>query len=234
MSCEKYRDALTEIAAANMAPTGEVLAHLGACASCREQFNEERQLFAAVDSGLRVAANAEVPASLLHRVRAGLNGLPVPRRSWFPISAAFAAAAFLLIVTVFVRGHRRTGLKANPELASAAHEPSATRPSLAADSRTEVPGIQAQRKGESHRSSAASGKRAEVSVLIPAGQRAAVDRLIAGIQSGAIKADFLADDKAEPSSQDLQLSPVAISPMEIKPLPNVSEESTPGTGNSEY
>ena len=81
MPCENYREALTEAAAADAVPSGELRSHLDACASCRVAFTEEQQLFAAIDTGVRASANAEVPASLLPRVRVQLNEQSVPERS---------------------------------------------------------------------------------------------------------------------------------------------------------
>src|SRR5277367_1821229 len=73
MPCENYREALTEAAAADAVPSGELRSHLDACASCRTAFTEEQQLFAAIDTGLRASANSDVPATFLPRVRANLE-----------------------------------------------------------------------------------------------------------------------------------------------------------------
>lgn len=104
MPCEHYKDALME-AAGGAAPQEELREHLAACASCREAFAQEQSLFAAIDSGLHAAANAEVPPSLLPRVRAGRDEVTLAQShwtsSWFALtSAAVAAAALLLFVTI--------------------------------------------------------------------------------------------------------------------------------------
>ncbi len=70
MLCKHYKVALIEAAASSAQPQGDLRAHLEACASCRAAFEQEQSLFASIDAGLHVAANAEVPASLLPRVRA--------------------------------------------------------------------------------------------------------------------------------------------------------------------
>jgi anti-sigma factor RsiW len=57
-------------------------AHLAGCVACRTAFAQEQSLFSSMDESLRAAANAEVPASLLARVRGHLADGPLPRRSW--------------------------------------------------------------------------------------------------------------------------------------------------------
>lgn len=104
MPCEHYKDALIEIAASGAAPQGKLRAHLAGCASCRAALHEEQSLFAAIDSGLHAAVNAEVPTSLLRRVRARLDESAIARprwsSSWVALAgAAAAAAAFFLVVT---------------------------------------------------------------------------------------------------------------------------------------
>ena len=67
MPCQHYKDALIEVAASGSAPQGELRVHLDECASCRAAFAEEQSFFAAIDSGVRAAANIDVPPSLLPR-----------------------------------------------------------------------------------------------------------------------------------------------------------------------
>ena len=103
MPCEHYKDALIEVVATGAAPQGGLRAHLDECASCRAAFDEEQSLFAAIDSGLHAEANAEVPPSLIPRVRTRLDESAIarPRRSssWFALAGAAVAAAFFLAVT---------------------------------------------------------------------------------------------------------------------------------------
>ena len=82
MLCEHYKEALIEAAASGAEPHGDLRAHLDGCAGCRAAFEQEQALFASIDDGLRVTANADVPASLLPRVRAQLSGQSVARGSW--------------------------------------------------------------------------------------------------------------------------------------------------------
>jgi hypothetical protein len=97
MPCKHYKDALIETAASGAEPQGDLGAHLAGCADCRAAFEQERSLFASIDAGLHVAANAEVPASLLPCVRARLEEESAPRRSWAANWLVVASAAVIVI-----------------------------------------------------------------------------------------------------------------------------------------
>ncbi len=105
MPCEHYKDALIEAAASGAAPQDELRAHLVGCPSCWAAFAEGQTLFAAIDSGLHAAVSAEVPPSLLPRVRASLDAAIVRDRRWLiawpALSAAVVVAGFLFAVNVF-------------------------------------------------------------------------------------------------------------------------------------
>lgn len=120
MPCEHYKDALIEAAASGAVPSGELRAHFAACASCRAAFAEEQSLFAAIDSGLHDAANAEVPLSLLPRVRAALEELSSPKHAWLTngFALATAAAVVLTLSISFALRHRSLGRSVEPNVAS--------------------------------------------------------------------------------------------------------------------
>jgi hypothetical protein len=98
MPCKQYKDALIEAAASGTELQGDLRAHLAGCADCRAAFEQERSLFASIDAGLHVAANAEVPVSLLPRVRARLDAGSAPRRIWAANWLVLASAAALFVV----------------------------------------------------------------------------------------------------------------------------------------
>lgn len=70
MSCEHFQPALIEAGAGATSVGEDLREHLESCSACRAVFWKEQFLFSSVDSGLHATANAEVPASLLPRVRA--------------------------------------------------------------------------------------------------------------------------------------------------------------------
>jgi len=95
MFCESYRKALSEAAASAETLPGEITAHLAACDGCRTAFLERRALLSSIDGALRTAANSEVPASLVPRVRAQVSSSS-PGTVWRKPVLALAMA--LLVV----------------------------------------------------------------------------------------------------------------------------------------
>jgi hypothetical protein len=104
MSCEKYQDALTELAASGAEPVGDVRGHLSACAACRSYIDQEQLLFAAIDSGVQASTNAALPTLLLQRFEARIaQEAPVKRAAsprWWMYAAAVAAAAIVLTLPI--------------------------------------------------------------------------------------------------------------------------------------
>ncbi len=229
MPCENYREALIDAATAGSAPSRELRSHLDACASCRAAFTEEQQLFAAIDTGLHATANADVPASLLPRVRANLNERPASRRSWIPAFACVGIAAAVVVALVLARMPARNAFKASRQAIAAAHNvPTA----LGHSTPTPVVPLKTARTARKHvRGGAlnatpvgeASGVEAEV--LIPAGQKRALDVLLAQLRQGELQTEVLLAERPEEPLKSLEVSPLDISPIEIKPLPDVSTET---------
>jgi len=115
MLCEHYKEALIEAAASDAPLPGDLRAHLGDCGACRAAFEEEQALFASIDGGLRVTANAEVPASLLPRVRARLDETEAgPNRPWVTNWLVLASAAVLVGAFFSARAVWRTNVARNP------------------------------------------------------------------------------------------------------------------------
>jgi hypothetical protein len=114
MPCQHYKDALIEAVASGAEPQGELRAHLDACLDCRAAFKQEQSLFASIDAGLHVAANAEMPASLLPRVRARLDEAAAPRRGWAIQWFAFASAVVVVVALFAARAVWQTNVVQKP------------------------------------------------------------------------------------------------------------------------
>jgi hypothetical protein len=97
MPCKHYKNALIEAAASGAKPQGDLRAHLAACDSCRAAFAQELALLSSIDASLHVTVNAEVPASLLPRVRARLDEEADSSRCWTANWFALASAALLVV-----------------------------------------------------------------------------------------------------------------------------------------
>lgn len=138
MLCECYKEALIEAAASNAELRGELRGHLDGCAACRAAFAQEQAFFASIDGGLRVTANAEVPASLLPRVRARLDETEaVPNRPWVTNWLVMASAVTVFAAFFVARAVWRPVARQNPQtnyvqknppapVALPAHEPMQT------------------------------------------------------------------------------------------------------------
>ena len=114
MPCRHYKEALIEAAASSAQPQGDLRAHLDACASCRAAFDQEQALFASIDAGLHATANAEVPASLLPRVRARLDEVSAPRRIWVTNWLVLASAAVIVFALFAARAVWRPNIVQKP------------------------------------------------------------------------------------------------------------------------
>src|SRR5260370_10067554 len=106
MPCKHYKDALIEAAASGAQPQGDLRSHVAECADCRAAFEQEQTLFASIDVGVHGTANAQVPASLLPRIRARLDEEIAPKRRWIqPLIFAAASVVRLFLVFLFARPH---------------------------------------------------------------------------------------------------------------------------------
>ncbi|MGC0774902.1 MAG: hypothetical protein WB543_18345 [Candidatus Acidiferrum sp.] len=229
MSCSDYRESLMEAAATNAAPSREMRSHMKACESCRAAFTEEMQLFAAIDTGLQSAANAEVPVSLLPRVRAQLLEEPVSLRSWIPAFAGVGIAAAVVVALVLVRKPARNAFQADRQAIAAAHNvPTALCQSIP----TSVAPLEIVRTVRKHArveavkaAPADEAASAEPEVLIPAAQKRALDVLLAQLRQGELQTGVLLAEQPEEPIKSLEVAPLDIPPIKIKPLPDVIAET---------
>jgi hypothetical protein len=233
MPCEDYREALIEAAAVDARLSPALRSHLDACAPCRAAFVEETQLFAAIDTGLRTAANAEVPPSFFSGVRASLPDDTASQRGWTPF-LIFAAAAVAMVLTVLVTARLPHTINDNrakqifsapprekPE-ASTRGEARGT-PAIVASSRSYR--IQHQR----NTAPASSPSSNAMDVLVPPEEREAFARFI-GSQpgpSGVVIAVVAA--AADNKDKRLSVEPLEIAELEVKPIEALRSELSDGT-----
>jgi hypothetical protein len=114
MLCDKYKEALIEVAASGAALPGGLREHVEVCAICGARLAAERTLFAAIDDGLHKGANAKVRSSFLPNVKANLatetvpTGNPIPGWAFLCAAGALALAAAFLSVPRGARDRART------------------------------------------------------------------------------------------------------------------------------
>jgi predicted anti-sigma-YlaC factor YlaD len=102
MPCEHYQTTLTEAAASGILPP-ELREHLSSCATCRDTWAVEQNLFASIDMGLSTAVNAELPPAFLARVQARVKEEKQPhgKYNWIPTWAFASVSAAILLAFVF-------------------------------------------------------------------------------------------------------------------------------------
>jgi hypothetical protein len=227
MSCETYREALIEAAASGTQPPAAISAHLQGCAGCRAALEREQFLFASIDSSLRAAANADVPPSFLAQVRAQLNHHQVVRRRfWAPAWTAIATAAALALLIVLIHNPKRGA-------SGQVSKENVVANSASRVERSPAPPVHpAERAPQATRSKRIRSAKIRllapfehVSVLVPSGQKQAIDALLSAMQRGTVKPEVLLTEKPQQPLQGLQVSPLDISPIEVKPLADVSGDS---------
>jgi hypothetical protein len=222
-TCEDYRAALTDAAAAAIEPSRELRSHLEACPSCRAAFTEEMQLFAAIDSGVVAVANAEMPASFFPRVRAGLEGDSISQRRWAP-SLIFAAAGAAIVLIVFIAArtrHTMSDSQAKQIFSAPADE--APEKAVRREATTETPAMVAakgshrtpERKDRASRSSALPS---QLEVLVPPDEREAFARFVSTQQERSHV--VIAIVGPAPGQEDALLSvePLLIAKLKVTPL----------------
>jgi predicted anti-sigma-YlaC factor YlaD len=232
MPCEPFQDALTEAAATGAEPQGELCAHLKNCAACQAAFELEQSLFAAIDSGMRIVANAEVPPSLLPSVRARLDEAGVPQRRWMS-PVIFAAASVVLALAIFLATQpRQSGpdnqTKQTPQIpVSETSLTNARRQNAGPDSQIVSSNMNNSQMPD-HSTVLRPAASSEPEVLVPPDEREAFTRFVAILQMrGGVAVALVrpsADEKTEPAG----LERLQIARLEVKPLEGTESEASDG------
>ncbi len=238
MPCENYREALIQAAAAaeaeGFALSHELRSHLDACASCGAAFAQERQLFAAIDTGLRSAANAEVPVSLLPLIRARLEEVTAPRFQWRG-ALIFVAASAVAVLAVFIAVRPRRAMHGQEAAQSSL---TASTPYVETSPKTPT-GSGANGLSTTVASSRLQGIRqhknsAEVNlsaanaaeVIVPPEERDAFARFISSqsVRNDAPAISLAAVGVPERKDEPMSLAPLRIAELEVKPLEALASE----------
>lgn len=232
MPCEEYREALTGAAAAEGAAAAlarELRGHLDDCATCHEFFSQEQQLFAAIDAGVRQTANAEVPASLLPRVRMDVATVTHGRSRWIAM-LVFASAGVAIAITIFavVRSGGNASENQVRQIASAPVREG--RPVTPDPSETPRPAAVPAARSRRHRPGMNSGAPRSASfgqleVLVPSDERDALARFIAARREESDFAVLPAAATPDRVDKPLSVSPLEIADLEVRPLDRLGGEA---------
>jgi len=223
MFCETYIKPLTDAAA-----SGELSAaqreHLASCEPCRIAFAEEQSLFGAIDSGLRTAANSEIPATLIPRIRVAFNDEPAPlRRSFSFLVWGFASAAATAGVVLGL-----IHLSSKPALV----EPSRPAPVAVAQNSPKRTPLNPARTGAvsplQHKRPAVliesrDSRPESPEVLVPDEERSAFARYMAQISRSPANISVRAVLAPRGPQESVQISPIEIASLEPRPLDQKEE-----------
>lgn len=229
MLCERYKDALIDAAASGVAPCEELRAHLAECLPCREAFIDEQSLFAAIDSELHTVANSEVPPSLFFRVRIALEQRTSRKSGWFSDALVLATAAGIVLAVFATHTIRRTrdGRGANIAVKTIVRPPKPAPSQETMESPDRLAKPSPSTRSLIARSLAASRRGDTVGalpqVLVPREQGA----LLASYAKqwyGQKHAPLLAGEEASAPLNPLQVSPIQIPQLDVKPLAEQSSQ----------
>ncbi len=232
MPCKYYQDALIEAAASGAEPPGELRAHLAGCVDCRAALEQEQALFASIDAGLHVGANAEAPASLLPRVRARLDEEIAPQRRWIqPLIFAAASVALLIAVFLFARPHPT---RPDDQAKQIPQIPASELPTTNVHNPNSVPGMQivssnvnsSQTRGHSTLLRPVASSQPEV--LVPPDEREALARFVLVLQARREVALALVTPAPQTRDEPASLEPLQIDGLEIKLLAGTESEQSDG------
>ena len=220
MSCEVYRDKLIDgLASGASSLDGDMAGHLRTCAECKKFYEAQVHLFGAIDSGVRVMVNEEVPASLLLGVRARVAENGTPRRSWnlgWGLAALAAAAVVVMSIGLPRRGSETTGKVAG-------------RAPAVSKGMNEVPRIAPvplQAAGTAPKHLTMGAKRVAVSedgevrpeVLVLAEERAAFVRFVTDLPEERDVAVALTRPAADGKDAAVEIALLQIDELDVKPL----------------
>jgi hypothetical protein len=237
MPCKHYKDALIEAAASGDELQGDLRAHLAGCAECRAAFEQEQALFASIDTGLHITANADVPASLLPRVRARLNEAIAPRSHWFqPWIFAAASVALALAIFLFARPHRsgpNSQAKQTPQIPASETPVKNARPQISGPATQIVSSDANKPQTPLHSTFLQPVASSQPEVLVPPDEREAFARFVAVLRARREVAVALATPAPQSKGEPASLEPLQIKELEIKTLEERQTEASEGAGQKQ-
>jgi hypothetical protein len=235
MPCEKYQDALTDLAAQSAKPSADVCAHLAGCVSCRSYIEQEQFLLASIDGALRSSVNAALPAALVQRLEARFaqessrQHRTVAVWTLAGVGIAVLASVLLLIQRPFglLRSHGKSGLTVVNSIKESAFpdvpSPLARTPNSPAVS---VAPNTMHRRYPRAAAKISAGDDREPEVLVPSDEREALARFVNGLGGQPEVAGALLVRAPERTESSFPLPLIQIARLEIPPLERSDEQDT--------
>jgi hypothetical protein len=237
MACEGFETRLIEKALADTDPA--LTAHLANCAACRAELAAQSALQERITNGIAAMVADEPSPALLTRVRAEIASLDAPRSAnWMQWAIAGVTVTAFAIVAMWMIGRptaRMNGVvnlpvqTASSAPATVAPPPIQVVPQEISQSKTtnarEHRLVRSASRENASRMAPATVKVAQpivtaaannppAEVIVPAGQREAVLRLVNALRTGRVDAASLIRT-TQPGDV---AAPLAIAPLEVKPL----------------
>jgi len=185
-----------------------------------------------MDEGLRAAANADVPPSLLPRVSARLADEAVPRRMWTqPMIFAAASVALAFAIFLVVRPHHaRPDNQAKPTPQIPVSETTVTNPGRqnSGPASQIVSSNVDNSRTPGHSTLLRSVASSQPEVLVPPDEREAFARFVVILQERREVAVSLMTPATPTKDESASLEPLQINGLEIKPLEERQIETPDG------
>jgi hypothetical protein len=214
---------LIEAAVRGAALSNALREHVEACALCGARLAAERTLFAAVDAGLRKAANAKVRSSFLPNVKANLATEAVPTRNPIPAWAFVCATGALALAAAFLSVPRGAHDKARTEAITVPSKVPAgaagVELSLAPERKTRY-STRAFKAAEQQNVSGTTSHEPEV--LIQPEEEELLKRLYVAVRNPERYATAVVTDDHEATPKPLVIEQIEVRDLKIK---NLDEES---------
>jgi hypothetical protein len=214
MSCEQYHIEITAALARGGELPRSLRGHLESCARCREALEQERALFGAMDIELRERVNADLPAGFTARVRARIAEQPVSRRAWVPLWAALTGSAALAVTLFIAPGVWREA----PDHASRVTAKQEQKPPRIGEVPASIPGSHQAAAPPLRRPVVRGGpqvrRKLQPEVLVAEGEEQVLQNYVRMIR----RHNEMTEALREPIRGPLQIAPLEVSQLEIKPL----------------
>jgi hypothetical protein len=225
MSCERYREALTELAAGGPATAG-LRAHIDGCAGCQRELAALGEALGLADASLAELASAEPSPEFGARLRQRATGEPLSEGVG-PWSWAWLATAAVVCVAVAVAvmwrgtGGERSATVAQAPAPVSATAPLASLPPTSAEASAPPAGPSSAPASaptvDRFAARRVADRRAEPEVLVSeGGQRALLQYVALVHQQKADPSALLAVGQPSPDlpEREIQLKPVEIAPLD--------------------
>jgi hypothetical protein len=226
MACDRFTGAIR--AQALGSPLGaDAAAHLAVCSQCQGTLETEERILATINLALDEVTSTAPGPHFVARVRARVEAMPprwTPAAWWMPASAA--ALALLIAVVLFSRLPREGSTVRDAAALPQADAPLAAPPEPAVDRALAGATPEPVRRDRIPRRRVLAPERIvrAPEILVPIGEREAVNRLFASLRAGRPEVVSmlmrLDNDEAVIEERGVIIPPLRIEPVVVSAMPS--------------